>query len=142
MAHDTSSDDQTQRADVEVRLPAEGAYASVLRTTAAALAARLDFTIEAIEDLRISIGEAIALVLPEADPDADLECHFHLTPGTIDVTLSTEAVDNPEVDRDSFAWQVLDTMAANARAEGAGGRFTVTFTVHSQVSVPATGAGL
>ena len=41
------------RADVELRLPADSAYASVLRTTTAGLAARLDFTIDDIEDLRI-----------------------------------------------------------------------------------------
>ena len=38
-----------RRADVELRLPADGAYASVLRTTTAGLAARLDFTIDSIE---------------------------------------------------------------------------------------------
>ncbi len=141
MAHETSSD-HTERAAVEMRLPAEGAYAAVLRTTAAALAARVDFTIEAIEDLRISIGEAIALVLTEADPGVDLECRFHLAAGEIRVELSAEAVDNPEVDRDSFAWQVLDTMAAQVRATGAEGRFTVSFAVHSQIAAPATGAGL
>ena len=41
----------TGRADVELRLPADGAFVSVLRTTAAGLAARLDFTIDDIEDL-------------------------------------------------------------------------------------------
>ena len=52
-----------RRADVELRLPADGAYASVLRTTTAGLAARLDFTIDDIEDLRIAASEASALVL-------------------------------------------------------------------------------
>ena len=56
-----------RRADVELRLPADGAYASVLRTTTAGLAARLDFTIDDIEDLRIAASEASALVLPEAE---------------------------------------------------------------------------
>ena len=64
------------RADVELRLPAEGAYATVVRTTAAGLAARLDFTIDDIEDLRIAIGEASALVIPEADPGTDLVACF------------------------------------------------------------------
>ena len=44
-----------RRADVELRLPADGAYVSVLRTTTAGLAARLDFTIDDIEDLRIAV---------------------------------------------------------------------------------------
>ncbi len=56
------------RADVELRLPADSAYVSVLRTTSAGLAARLDFTLDDIEDLRMAVGEATALVLPEAEP--------------------------------------------------------------------------
>ncbi|HEY9379199.1 MAG TPA: anti-sigma regulatory factor, partial [Jiangellaceae bacterium] len=39
---------------VELRVPATGAYVSVLRTAAAGLAARLDFTVDDIEDLRIA----------------------------------------------------------------------------------------
>ena len=41
---------------------------TIVRTSAAGLAARLDFTIDEIEDLRIAIGEATALLLPAADP--------------------------------------------------------------------------
>ena len=61
---------QRTRADVELRLPADSAYVSVLRTTTAGLAARLDFPIDDIEDLRIAVGEASAMVLPEADARA------------------------------------------------------------------------
>ena len=68
----TGPGDQS-RADVELRLPADSAYVSVLRTTTAGLAARLDFTLDDIEDLRIAVGEASALVLPEAEPGADLD---------------------------------------------------------------------
>ena len=63
----TGPGDQS-RADVELRLPADSAYVSVLRTTSAGLAARLDFTLDDIEDLRMAVGEASALVLPEAQP--------------------------------------------------------------------------
>src|SRR4029078_7207541 len=60
------------RADVELRLPADGVYVSVVRTTTAGLAARLDFLIDDIEDLRIAVGEACAMVLPEAEAGTDL----------------------------------------------------------------------
>ena len=43
---------------VTLRLPAAGAYLSVLRTATASLASRLDFTIDDIEDLRIAVDEA------------------------------------------------------------------------------------
>ncbi len=128
---DTHGDD---RADVELRLPAEGAYATVVRTTAAGLAARLDFTIDDIEDLRIAIGEATALAIPEADPGTDMVACFYFGRGSMTVTLETEAMDDPPLDTESFAWQVLDTMAQDASAGPEGGRFTVRFTVTSHVA--------
>ncbi len=54
------------RPDVELRLPVDSAYVSVLRATTVSLAARLDFTIDDIEDLRMAVGEACAMVLPSA----------------------------------------------------------------------------
>ncbi len=130
------------RADVELRVPALGAYAAVARTTAAGLAARLDFTIDDIEDLRIAIGEAIALTIAEADSGADLVCAFHLGAGSIRVELSTTTSRQPEVDHDSFAWQVLDTMAGEVSAEASPGRFAVGFTVSSEVAAGTTGVEL
>ena len=82
---------QRTRADVELRLPADSAYVSVLRTTTAGLAARLDFPIDDIEDLRIAVGEASALVLPEAASDTDLTCSFYMTAGSLTVEVSVEA---------------------------------------------------
>jgi serine/threonine-protein kinase RsbW len=63
---------------VELRLPADGVYVSVVRTTTAGLAARLDFLIDDIEDLRIAVGEACAMVLPEADLDSELVCSYYM----------------------------------------------------------------
>ena len=127
------------RTEVELRLPAEGVYAAIVRTTAAGLAARLDFTIDEIEDLRIAIGEASALVIPQADPDTDLVCRFGLGPGSMTVELDAEAIDEPEADRDSFAWQVLETLADEVSAGPSGGHFRIRFTVRSQVAAGTTG---
>jgi serine/threonine-protein kinase RsbW len=133
-----SHDNPDGRADVELRLPADGAYASVLRTTTAGLAARLDFTMDDIEELRIAVGEALALVLPEADPGADLTCRFHLGAGTMTVQVETRATDDPQPDYDSFAWQVLDTLASEAAVESTGGVFAVRFTMSTQVGATGT----
>jgi serine/threonine-protein kinase RsbW len=142
---DSATGDST-RADVELRLPADGAFASVLRTTTAALAARLDFTIDDIEDLRIAVAEAGALVLPMADPEASLTARFHLGQGTMTVEVSTDAMDNPEPDLESFAWQVLDTLASDTLATSEHGVFRVRFTMTSQLAAGAadqsTGAEL
>ena len=63
-----------------MRMPAEGAYLSVLRTATAGLAARLDFTLDEIEDLRIAVDEACAMLLSQAVPGSSLECSVHARP--------------------------------------------------------------
>jgi serine/threonine-protein kinase RsbW len=121
-----------ERADVELRLPADSVYVSVLRTTTASLSARLDFTIDDIEDLRIAVGEACAMVLPEADPGTDLVAEFFLGRGRLTVRVSVSGSDIGEPDYDSFAWQVLDTLAGEAAAQVADEQFVVTLSMDSE----------
>ncbi len=134
--------DHSGAADVELRLPAERVYAAVVRTTAAGLAARLDFTIDDIEDLRIAIGEATTLVLEAASPGADLTCRFRFGLGApiLAVELETATADDQPVDLESFAWQVLDTMTEEASAQNRDERFLVRFLVESDASPQIPGA--
>src|SRR6058998_2552849 len=106
---------------VEVRLPAAGAYLSVLRTATAGLAARLDFTLDEIEDLRIAVDEACAMLLSQAVPGADLECTFALDGESMRVAVSVLTVDGVEPSRDTFAWTVLSALAGevSSAADGA-----------------------
>jgi len=94
-----------------LRLPAAGAYLSVLRTATASLASRLDFTIDDIEDLRIAVDEACAMLLVQAVPGADLECSFELTSDAIRVTVTVPTLDGKQPSRDTFAWTVLTALA-------------------------------
>ena len=71
----------TTSPDVELRLPADSAYLAVLRTATAGLAARINFTLDDIEDLRIAVDEACAILLPQAAPGLELECRFWLGDG-------------------------------------------------------------
>jgi serine/threonine-protein kinase RsbW len=121
----------TESVDAELRLPADGVYASVLRTTTAALAARLDFTIDDIEDLRMAVAEATAMVLEVAEAGTDLVCRFMLATGEMTIAVSVGAESPGEPDYDSFAWQVLTTLATSAKVEAESGRFTVTMTMSS-----------
>jgi serine/threonine-protein kinase RsbW len=125
------------RADVELRLPADSAYVSVLRTTSAGLAARLDFTLDDIEDLRMAVGEASALVLPEADAGADLTCEFFMRPGELTIRVGVPSREPTEPDEDSFAWQVLTTLATQASASVADHRLTITLSMQSALQESA-----
>ena len=129
---------QVDRADVELRLPADIAYVSVLRTTTAGLAARLDFPIDDIEDLRIAVGEACALVLPEAQPGSDLTCAFFLGSSQLTVRVTVVSAGDVAPDLDSFAWQVLSTLATAADVSTDDAGFSVTITMQPE----DVGAGL
>lgn len=96
---------------VEIRLPADSAYLSVLRTATAGLAARLDFTLDEIEDLRIAVDEACAMLLPHAIETAQLTCRFHLDPATLEVTVSIPTTRGQLPERDTFSWTVLSALA-------------------------------
>ena len=125
----TSIGQGVRRADVELRVPADSAYASVLRTTTAGLAARLDFPIDDIEDLRIAVSEASAMVLPAASEDADLTCQFFMSPGSLTVSIGVPVAAPVDPRYDSFAWQVLTTLATDASADNSDGQFTVSVTM-------------
>ncbi|HEY9410508.1 MAG TPA: anti-sigma regulatory factor [Jiangellaceae bacterium] len=96
---------------VELRVPASGAYLAVLRTAAAGLAARLGFTLDGIEDLRIAVDEACAMLLPLADPGSALDCRFELHIDVLDVRVSVPSSAAELPGRETFAWTVLSALA-------------------------------
>ena len=111
---------------VTIQMPAEGAYLSVLRTATAGLAARLDFTLDEIEDLRIAVDEACGMLLAQAAPGANLECDFTLGPDRISIAVSALSQQPRPPSRDTFAWTVLSALAGNADAwVGPGDKVTV-----------------
>ena len=122
------------RADVSLRVPADGAFLAVLRTATAGLAARLDFTLDDIEDLRMAVGEACALVLDHADPGGDLHATFDLTDGSIRVSVSADSSQGADPDRESFGWQVLTALTSDVVTSHEGHLRWVSFTVRSSIA--------
>jgi serine/threonine-protein kinase RsbW len=107
----TAQADRETQDHVTVSMPAEGAYLSVLRTATAGLAARLDFTLDEIEDLRIAVDEACAMLLAQAIPGTSLDCAFDLGSEEMTITVSVIAAEPRIPARDTFAWTVLSALA-------------------------------
>ncbi|MGK4582936.1 anti-sigma regulatory factor [Kitasatospora sp. HPMI-4] len=116
---------------VEVRLPAAGAYLSVLRTATAGLAARLDFTLDEIEDLRIAVDEACAILLQQAVPGSILSCEFRLVGDSLRVTVAAPTTDGKAPERDTFAWTVLSALAGEVDSS-VGPDNTVSISLHKK----------
>ena len=115
---------------VLLAVPASGAYLGVLRTATAGLAARLQFTLDEIEDLRIAVDEACAILLAVAALDAELACRFTVTDDTLTVEAAVPAA-SPAVrlpSGESFAWQVLSALTDEVAAQVIHGRVMIQLT--------------
>ncbi len=110
---------------VVLTLPSTGEYLSVLRTATAGLAARLDFTLDEIEDLRIAVDEACAMLLAGPVEGPELVCSFSLTDDQISVAITVAVRGERLPPRETFAWTVLSALAGQVDAH-ANGDGTVT----------------
>jgi len=112
---------------VHLTVPADGGYLGVLRTATAGLAARLQFALDEIEDLRIAVDEACAMLLAIATRDAELECRFSVTDDALTVEVTVPTVRGATLPGESsFAWKVLTALTTSAAATAADGRATIS----------------
>jgi serine/threonine-protein kinase RsbW len=103
---------------VHLRVPADPAYLAVIRTATAGLAARLDLTLDEIEDLRIAVDEACGLLLDhQSHPGAELLAAFTLHPNALDVLVNGPVITLPR--RSSFAWSVLEALVGQVETGAA-----------------------
>jgi serine/threonine-protein kinase RsbW len=111
---------------VTLRLPADPAYLVLVRTTAAGLGARLDLTIDELEDLRLAVNEAGGLLVAEASPDAELTAEFTVSDAlTVRISATTRTGETPA--RTGFAWAVLSALADDVDTSADDRLVSITF---------------
>jgi serine/threonine-protein kinase RsbW len=115
----STTESATNERDVVVLVvPASSSYLAVLRTATAGLAARLGMTLDEIEDLRIAVDEACAILLPIAATGSDVTCTFHVTPAALNIDVAVPVVRGGVLPgSQSFAWQVLTALAGEVNPE-------------------------
>jgi serine/threonine-protein kinase RsbW len=97
---------------VEIRTPASAALIPTIRAVASDLAARADFDLDAIADLRMAVDEACATLVDVAAPAATLRCVFLVHHERIEVNAEVQA-DRADavISTETFGWRVLQTLA-------------------------------
>ena len=106
------------RRTIMMQVAAEASELPPLRLVAADLAARADFDLDTVEDLRLAVDEAAAELVAVAAADAVLTCTLWLDAGQMEVTASVPAKPGARVRQDSFGWRVLTTLVDEVRVTG------------------------
>jgi serine/threonine-protein kinase RsbW len=122
---------------VTLRVPANSAFVVLIRAAVSAMCARLDFTIDRIEDVKLAVDEAAALLLSDATPESDLDVRF--TPDAPDgmrVEMTAPTVHGRSLERDSFTWTVLTALVDEVVATVSADRnLTISLAVHRSEAV-------
>lgn len=122
---DTTSRDHDEDV-VALTVPATASYLGVVRTATAGLAARLQFTLDEIEDLRIAVDEACTMLLRSAAANADLTCRFKVTDDSVLVDISVPAHSEPPRPP-ALSWQVLTSLTSDVSLNNDDNRFSLRF---------------
>jgi serine/threonine-protein kinase RsbW len=122
---------------VTLRVPANSAFVVLIRAAVSAMCARLDFTVDRIDDVKLAVDEAAALLLGDAAPDATLDVRF--TPDAPDgmrVEMTAPTVHGRSLERDSFTWTVLTALVDEVVATvSSDRRLTIALAVHRSEAV-------
>jgi serine/threonine-protein kinase RsbW len=103
-----------------------------IRAVASDLAARADFDLDAISDLRMAVDEACATLVDVAAPGSSLRCTFDVREELIRVHAEVDTADAvTPVSTDTFGWRVLQTLADEVELE-ANGSGTVGIRLHKR----------
>lgn len=124
---------------VTLQIPANVAYVALIRAAVSAMCARLNFTIDRIDDVKLAVDEAAAIVLGDSPNDVNLSVTFTPEPpdGLV-VRISGPTVHGRSLERDSFTWTVLTALVDDVVATvGPDRTMTITLGVHrGQVDRP------
>ncbi len=131
----TSAAPPTPDGVVELTVPALLGYLGVVRTAAAGLAARLSFTLDEIEDLRIAVDEACVMLLslprPRTAHAPELLCQFRMHDDALAVTVSAPVTNAASLPAEqSFTWQVLTAHAGDVTGSTHAGKARIDLRKH------------
>lgn len=115
---------------VTVTVPATANHLAVLRTAVGGFAARDQFTLDQVDDLRMAVEEAAVQLLRHSRGDR-ISMDVETTAQGVEVRLSGNvADDDPVIDESSFSWTILRALADEIRIETQNGQAVIVLGKH------------
>jgi serine/threonine-protein kinase RsbW len=115
--------------EVLLRVPADPLYVSLVRTAAASLAARLEVGLDRLDDLRLAVDEACALLMQHADSDQPLECLFRLDGAKALQLQARVRSDGRPLRTSGFTWTVLTALVDDVTVDILDGDVVIAMTL-------------
>ena len=101
---------------IDLAVPATPEYVGLIRSAAAHIAAHADLTIDAIDDLRLAVDEAFAVLIAHKPESGVVAIKFQIHSERLDIELTGPA-GSPPPDKTSFAWTVLSALVHEVSAD-------------------------
>jgi serine/threonine-protein kinase RsbW len=101
---------------LELRVPTSPTQLPAVRAMTGDLAMRMDFDLDAVEDLRLAVDEACATLASVAQGDSPLTVVFEATREGLRIDVWVPTAAGVDVPRDGFGWAVLHTLVDTVEA--------------------------
>lgn len=95
---------------LELRVPTTATQLPAVRAMAGDLAIRMDYDLDAVEDLRLAVDEACATLAQISSGDAPLTVVFETTRAGLHIEAWVPTAEGTEIPQDGFGWAILATL--------------------------------
>ena len=113
---------------VTLKIPASADHVSLLRALIGMYAARQDFTLEEVDDMRMAVEEAaVQLLRRSSGGDITLELHTHGPRLFAELFCGVDTAE-PIMDETSFSWTILSALSDDVSVESLHGTAVVRLT--------------
>ncbi len=113
---------------VVVSIPAQSGYLSLCRVNAIAIGAMLGFGVDALDDLRLAVTEAVTWSLDRSKSGTRMELSVSGVDGKLHFAVVAEASETASPDIDDLASAILGAMVDEFSTKLEGGRTLLAFT--------------
>ena len=101
---------------INLAVPASPEYVGLIRSAAAHIAAHANLTVDAIDDLRLAVDEAFAVLISHKPDSGAVSIKFVIHPEQLEIEFQGPT-GSPSPDKESFAWTVLMALVHEVSTE-------------------------